>query len=224
MEQGKAEGDINCRREPPCRRNFRHSPVVCGTLHNWSECDQPLVSRGDLPIWFSEDAAATWAPQPSCCPGRSQSYSMLAIETALALRLVYNLPWRQTDGLLGSLVRLMGLRRATPDHTPLSRWAQASSIELARPERPAPLHLVVDATGLKVFGQGEWAAGRHGVSNTRAWWRELHNGVNQDGFIVAATLTGATTTDAAVVPALLGQLDVSVSSFTADGAYDGRPV
>ncbi|MCO4762104.1 MAG: transposase [Myxococcales bacterium] len=84
---------------------------------------------------------------------------MLAIETALALRLVYGLPGRQPEGLLSSLIRLMGLQLGTPDHTTLSRHARTPRIELARPCRSRPLHPVVDATGLKVFGQGVWAAG-----------------------------------------------------------------
>ena len=191
-------------------------------VRNWHEYDQGLVSRGDLTIWFNDEAIAAWEPEPSGGPGRPQSYSTLAIETALALRLVYSLPWRQTEGLLGSLIRLMGLRLRTPDHTTLSRRARTSRVELKRPERTGPLHLVVDATGLKVFGQGEWAAWKHGARKAGPGWRKLHIGVDQDGFIVAAKLTDASITDAAVVPDLLGQLDVLVASFTADGV-DGAP-
>ena len=112
----------------------------------------------------------------------------------------------------------------TPDHATLSRRARTSRVELARPERSGPLHLVVDATGLKVFGQGEWAAWKHGARKAGPGWRKLHIGVDADGFIVAAKLTDAATTDASVVPDLPGQLDVPVPSFTADGAYDDRPV
>ncbi len=193
-------------------------------VRNWSEYDKALVSRGDLTIWFNDEAISAWQPEPSGARGRPQSYSMLAIETALALRLVYSLPWRQTEGLLSSLIKLMGLQLGTPDHTTLSRRARAPGVELARPERSEPLHLVVDATGLKVFGQGEWAAWKHGASNTGPGWRKLHIGVDQEGFIVAAKLTDAATTDASVVPDLLGQLDRPVEGFTADGAYDQRPV
>ena len=193
-------------------------------VRNWKEYDQALVSRGDLTIWFNEDAVAAWEPEPSGARGRPRSYSMLAIETALALRLVYSLPWRQTEGLLGSLIRLMGLQLGTPDHTTLSRRARTSRIELAGVDRSGPLHLVVDATGLKVFGQGEWAAWKHGARKSGPGWRKLHIGVDQDGFIVAAALTDASITDASAVPNLLGQLGEAVESFTADGAYDGRPV
>ena len=193
-------------------------------VRNWRAYDQGLVSRGDLTIWFNDEAIAAWDPEPSGRRGRPQSYSMLAIETALALRLVYSLPWRQTEGLLASLIKLMGLQLRAPDHTTLSRRARTSRIELAGVDRSGPLHLVVDATGLKVFGQGEWAAWKHGARKSGPGWRKLHIGVDQDGFIVAAALTDAATTDASVVPDLLSQLDASIESFTADGAYDGRPV
>jgi transposase len=82
----------------------------------------------------------------------------------------------------------------------------------------------VDATGLKVFGQGEWAAWKHGTRSTGPGWRKLHVSVDEEGFIVAASLTDAHTADASQVPSLLAQLGVPLASFTADGAYDGRPV
>lgn len=110
---------------------------------------------------------------------------MLAIETALALRLVYRLPWRQTEGLLGSLIRLMSLEIQT-QHPTLSRRARTSSIKLHQRASDIPVHLVVDATGLKVFGQCEWAAWKHGEKKAGPGWRKLHIGVDQDGFIVAA--------------------------------------
>lgn len=116
-------------------------------VRNWRAYDKALVSRGDLTIWFNEEAISAWEPKRSGARGRPQSYSMLAIETALVLRLVYGLPWRQTEGLLGSRIRLMGLQLGTPDHTTLSRRARSSSIKLAGVDRSGPVHLVVDATG-----------------------------------------------------------------------------
>ena len=192
-------------------------------VRNWGEYDRALVDRGDLTLWFHEDAIAAWGPEPSGARGRPRRYSALAIETALALRLVYALPWRQTEGLLRSLVRQLGLELSVPDHTTLSRRARAPRLVLPRIRRGA-LHLVVDSTGLKVFGQGEWAAWKHGVRRTGPGWRKLHVGVDEDGFVAAAALTDATTTDASVVPDLLEQLDVPLASFTADSANDGRPV
>jgi hypothetical protein len=192
-------------------------------VRNWREYDRALVARGDLTVWFHSEAIAAWEASPSGGRGRPRRYSELAIETALALRLVYGLPWRQTEGLLVSLVRLLGLELSVPDHTTLSR--RARSLRVAPPRgRSGSIHLVVDATGLKIFGQGEWAAWKHGARRTGPGWRKLHVGVDEEGFIVAATVTDASTPDANVVPDLLDQLDTPLASFTADGAYDGRPV
>ncbi len=193
-------------------------------MRNWSEYDRALVYRGDVTIWFHDDAVAAWEPGPSGARGRPLRYSAAAIETALALRLVYGLPWRQTEGLLRSLMRLLGLELSVPDHTTLSRRARAPRVALRSRGRSDGLHLVVDATGLKVFGQGEWAAWKHGARRTGPGWRKLHVGVDEDSFIVATALTDATTADASVVPDLIAQLDAPIASFTADGAYDGRPV
>ncbi len=142
-------------------------------VRNWGEYDRALVRRGDLTIWFDEAAISAWELGPAGARGRPRVYSALAIETALTLRLVYGLPWRQTEGLLHSLVRLLGLRLRTPDHTTLSRRARASRIRLAPQSRSGPLHLVVDATGLKIFGQGEWAAWKHGARKAGPGWRRV---------------------------------------------------
>jgi len=127
-------------------------------LRNWGVYDRALVRRGDLTIWFDEAAIFAWELGPQGTRGRPRVYSALDIETALALRLVYGLPWRHTEGLLRSLIRLLGLRLRAPDHTTLSRRARAVCIKLPPQPRTGPLHVVVDATGLKIFGQGEWAA------------------------------------------------------------------
>ena len=107
-------------------------------VRNWAEYDRALVRRGDLTIWFDEAAISAWELGPAGARGRPRVYSALAIETALTLRLVYGLPWRQTEGLLHSLVRLLGLRLRTPDHTTLSRRARASRIRLAPQNRSGP--------------------------------------------------------------------------------------
>ena len=193
-------------------------------VRNWGAYDRGLVHRGDLTIWFNDAAVAAWEPAPSGVPGRPRRYSSLAIETALALRLVYSLPWRQTEGLLRSLLRLLGLGVTAPDHTTLSRRARAASAQLSLPARTGSLHLVVDATGLKILGQGECAAWKHGARKAGPGWRKLHVGVDEDGFVVAGALTDATTADAAIVPDLVDQLPAPLASFTADGAYDARAV
>ena len=118
-------------------------------VRNWREYEAALVRRGDISIWLHPNAIRTWTPRPLGVPGRPRSYSELAVDTALTLRLVFGLPWRQTEGLLRSLLRLMHLPLPTPDHTTLSRRARSSAVRA--PSRASDsIHLVVDATGLKV--------------------------------------------------------------------------
>jgi Transposase DDE domain len=161
--------------------------------------------------------------EPSAAP---PWHAPLAILTALTLRAVFRLAFRQTEGLIGSIVALLGLALRVPDHTTLSR--RAATLAVPRPERPsagaqgeaAPMHLLVDSTGLRLCGPGEWLAERHGTRTRRAW-RKLHLGLDADtGRIVAVSLTAKEVDDGAEVGALLDQADGAVASFTADGGYD----
>ena len=145
----------------------------------------------------------------------------MAILTALTLRAVFHLPLRQTEGLIGSIIGLLGLDLAVPDHSTLSRRAGTLKVPHPRPRRDGePMHLLVDSTGLKLCGAGEWLVEKHGAK-TRRSWRTLHIGMDADtGQIVAAALTRKEVDDASQVGPLLDQVTASVASFTADGAYD----
>ena len=138
---------------------------------------------------------------------------------------MFRLGLRQTEGLIGCIIVLLGLGLAMPDHTTLSR--RAETLHLPRPRPPGgakPLHLLVDSTGLTLCGAGEWLQEKHGTKTRRAW-RTLHSGTDADtGEIVAATLTGSNTSDAPQVGSLLDQVPGPVASFTADGAYDWESV
>ena len=139
--------------------------------------------------------------------------------TALPLKAVFRLALRQAEGLIGSIIALLGLDLAVPDHTTLSR--RAESLDVVRP-RPSsgPVHLLVDSTGLKLCGSGEWLIEKHGTK-TRRSWRKLHIAVDTDtGQIAAAALTTSDVDDASQVGSLLDQVDSPVASLTADGAYD----
>src|ERR671938_1383959 len=122
---------------------------------NWTDYDASLRQRGSLTVWFTDEAVAAWRAEPRTTPGGQPRYSPLAILTALTLRAVFRLGLRQTEGLIGSILRLLGLELAVTDHTSLSR--RAGTLEVPRP-RPTggPLHLLVDSTGLKLGGPGEW--------------------------------------------------------------------
>ena len=186
---------------------------------NWSDYDQSLVKRGDLKLWISEEAIDAWIPTSSGRRGGQRKFSDHAIETALALRLVFQLPLRQTEGFLRSVLALMGVDVEAPDHTTLSRRSQRLEIELGSLSNAGPVHLIVDSTGLSIVGEGEWAAVKHGRSGKRGW-RKLHIGVDDSGVIVAQMLTEGNVDDAKSALKMIGKLRGKISSFTADAAYD----
>lgn len=196
-----------------------HIPRPRYRATNWSVYDAALRDRGSLTVWFTEAAIAAWQAEPRTTRGGQARYSDLAISTALTLRAVFRLALRQAEGLIGSVMALLGLDLPVPDHTTLSRRAETLAVKQPRPGR-RPVHLIVDSTGLKLCGPGEWLVAKHG-SRTRRGWRKLHVGVDADtGRIAAALLTAHDEDDAAQVGPLLDQMGSPVASLTADGAYD----
>ena len=157
--------------------------------------------------------------------GGQPIYSGLAILTALTLRAVFRLALRQTEGLIGSVLSLLGLDFAVPDHSTLSR--RAATMGMPRPRASpgsGPLHLLVDSTGLKLCGAGEWLHERHSTRVRRSW-RKLHLGVDAGtGRIVASLLTTKDADDGSQVGPLLDRIEEPLASFTGDGAYDQEGV
>ena len=189
-------------------------------IRNWKKYERGLRSRGDVTIWLSEEAIAAWTPPKNGLRGGQRRYSNLAILTALTLRVVFRLPLRQTEGFLDSLLSLMGLDLKAPDHTTLSRRNRIVKLPPLSRAHDGPIHLIVDSTGLKIMGSGEWNAHKYKASKKRRDWRKLHIGVDEEGFIVAAELTTSGGDDASTVPNLLDQIEDPIWRFTADGAYD----
>src|SRR5919107_5198960 len=193
---------------------------------NWPDYDRALQQRGSLTIWVTPEALAAWHPPRTGRRGRSPQYADLAIETGHLLRLAFGRPWRQTEGLLRSLATLLGVGIGVPDHTTFSRRSPGLALagSLARAQRTGPVHVVIDSTGLKVHGAGEWLAERHGERGKRTW-RKLHLAVDPDsGEILASELTTSEEGDASQVGPLLEQIPGPIASVIADGAYDGEPV
>src|SRR5918998_4536097 len=155
---------------------------------NWREYDAGLRQRGSLTVWFTDEAVAAWRAEPRTTPGGQPHHSALAITTALTLRTVFRLALRQTEGLIGSILGLLGLDLAVPDRSTLSR--RAETLEVPRPRAGRkPVHLLVDSTGLRLCGPGEWLLEKHG-SRRRRSWRKLHLATDADtGRIVASALT-----------------------------------
>ncbi len=195
-----------------------HIPKQRHRATNSAAYDAALRQRGSLTVWFTDAAIAAWKAEPRTTRGGQPRTSALAIATALTLGAVFRLALRQTEGLIGSILALLGLDLAVPDHSTLSRRAETLEMALPRPGS-APVRLLVDSTGLKLCGAGEWLLEKHGT-RTRRSWRKLHIDVDADtGQIVAATLTSSDVDDASQVGALLDQAG-PLASFTADGAYD----
>ena len=191
---------------------------------NWPEYDAALVRRGSLTVWFTPEAVAAWHAPATGERGGQPIYSAIAIETGLALRLVFHQPLRQTEGLLRSIADVLGIDITIPDHTTLSRRGGGLTILSKCADRSEPLHLLVDSTGLKIYGEGEWLDHKHGIRSRRRW-RKLHLGIDAVTHeIVASELTSDDVGDVSEIPVLLDQIDAEVASLTADGAYDGEAV
>jgi hypothetical protein len=188
-------------------------------VSNWAEYDRALVQRGDITLWISEDAIASWKPAPTGKRGGQRKFSDHAIETALTLRLVFNLPLRQAEGFLRSVLSMMDVALEAPDHTTLSRRSQNLNVELHRVSVDQPIHLIIDSTGLSIVGEGEWAAAKYGHRGRRGW-KKLHLGVDRFGVIVAEALTGGDFNDAKAALDLIDEVEGDISSITADAAYD----
>ena len=196
-----------------------HIPKQRRRVANWAVYDAALRGRGSLTIWFTEAAIAAWRAEPRTTRGGQPRYSALAVATALTLRAVFRLALRQTEGLIGSIIALLGLDLAVPDHSTLSRRAETLTLPPA-PQGQAPIHLLVDSTGLRLCGPGEWLVEKHGSTRRRSW-RTLHIGVDADtGQIIAAELTPRDVDDGSQVGPLLDQVARPIASFTGDGAYD----
>jgi len=193
----------------------------CYKLSNWRAYNKSLVSRGDITVWFDEDVIDQWEhDNVEVRAGHPFVYSDLAIETLLMLRELFRLPYRQTEGFGQALVKLMDVDVAIPHHTSLQKRAAklGITIEVARPE--GSIDLVVDSTGLKVYGEGEWKVKKHGADGRRTW-RKLHLAVDPDTHMIAAqSLTENRVHDGDQVGPLLEQVESDVDTFYGDGAYD----
>jgi len=137
-----------------------HVPRQKQRVTNSAAYDAALRQRGSLTVWFTDEAIEDWRAAPRTTPGGQPWYSPLTILTGLTLRAVFRLALRQTEGLIGSIIGLLGLALAVPDHSTLSRRAKTLEVPRPQPRRDGePLHLLVDSTGLRLCGAGEAGQG-----------------------------------------------------------------
>lgn len=186
-------------------------------MTNWPDYNRALASRGGVTLWLHDEVLRDWR----AVGGKGMRYSDAAIRCALSIRAVYKLPLRQTQGFLSSLKTMLGLTIPVPHYSTLSRRAADLAVpELRRGAQAGPLHLAIDSTGLKLFGEGEWKMRQHGKGKRRVW-RKLHLAVDTEtGEILAHTLTGSDHHDGPELPGLLAKVKAPVAVVSADKAYD----
>jgi len=192
-------------------------------VKNWKEYDQALVQRGSITFWLADGFERNWLHTGEKQRGSQFDYSEKAIEIVLTVKEVFHLTNRETEGFLRSLFAMLKIVLPVPDHSTLSKRGKKMKVNL--PEKPNQrLNIVMDSTGMKIYGEGEWKVRQHGVSKRRTW-RKLHVGANpEDGEIQAALLTENSVSDDQAVEALLTQIEQEIDEFAADGAYDKRKV
>ncbi len=192
-------------------------------LRNWSDYNKALVGRGSLTLWVSDEIIAQWRETKRTAKrGAPRTYTETAILCMATLAEVYHLPLRATEGLMRSVVKLLGVALNVPDYTTLCRRRKVVEVELPRRRTDEPLHMVVDSTGIKVYGEGEWKVRQHGYSKRRTW-RKLHFGVDEATHeFVAVTVSTNDFADSQLLPDLLVQVEDEIKQVSADGAYDTR--
>ena len=191
---------------------------------NWKQYNSSLKARGSLTIWL--DKKMSWFAAASGKRGRSPKFSDAAIQFCLTLKNLFGLALRQSTGLVQSVLQLSGLAWPAPDFSTLCRRQLGLNVQVPYTRSQGGLHLLVDSTGIKFLGEGEWKCKKHGPERRRQW-RKLHIGIDAQTLqIRAICVTSNNVSDAAVLPDLLQQLpeDEALESLTGDGAYDTQPV
>lgn len=192
-------------------------------VRNWPEYEKALVQRGSITFWLSDDFEKVWLYAGKKQRGSQYDYSEQAIEIMLTIKEVFHLSNRSVEGFVRSVFGMLNIHLRVPDHTTLSKRGKSFRVRLPGHSK-GPMNLVLDSTGLKIYGEGEWKVRKHGYSKHRTW-RKLHVGANpENGEIQVAVLTNNSTSDAAVVKEMLAQIEQTLLSCAADGAYDKRKV
>ncbi len=182
---------------------------------NWPDYNESLRRRGDVTMWIDESVVDLWAAPASSSRGRPATFSDYSIEICLQVRVVFGLALRQTQGFVRCLLGLMKLDLPTPDFSTLSR--RAGGLQLRKPavkSRTEPRHLVLDSTGVKIYGEGEWLQNKHKTKPTRRSWRKLHLGMDLNtGEIVCSDLAYENVGDPTILPELLDQVEGHVDKM-----------
>jgi hypothetical protein len=192
-------------------------------IRNWQDYNEALVKRGEINFWFDKEVIRQWYVTVNTGKrGRPRVYSDIAIQCALTIREIFHLPLRATEGLMRSIIEYTQLDIQSPDYSTLCLRQKELTIRLPKTEKKQPIHAVVDAPGLKVFGEGDWKVRQHGYSKHRTW-RKLHlaiDAANQE--IEAAVVSTNDFKDSEILPDLLDKIDAELSQVSGDGGYDSH--
>ena len=191
-------------------------------IKNWSSYNKSLVQRGSLTIWFDKNIIASWYNKNRTGKkGRPVEYSDLAIQCCLTLKIIYRLPLRATQGFVSSILELLKIPLTSPDYSLLCLRQKTLSLKIPnRKTSTEGIHLVIDSTGLKLYGEGEWKVRKHGADK-RCTWLKLHLAINEASHdIEACVLTGDNVHDSEALPGMLNQVKGDIDQVTGDGAYD----
>lgn len=192
-------------------------------VKNWTEYEKALVKRGSITFWIGDGIEKKWLYVGKKQRGSQFDYSDQAILIMLTIKEIYHLTNRGVEGFVSSLFQMMKINLPVPDHSTISKRGKDLKVKLAK-KTSQSLNIVMDSTGLKIYGEGEWKVRMHGVSKRRTW-RKLHIGAKpEDGEIQAVILTENSVSDDAAVKVLLEQIEQEIVKFAADGAYDKRKV
>lgn len=193
-------------------------------VRNWKEYNKSLVNRGSITFWFSDEIIKSWKREEKDTAHGNQKYSNMVILCALTLRQLYRLPLRATEGMMKSLITLMKEDLKVPTFSTLSRRGKTLCINLGVKSASQARHVLVDSTGIRVMGEGEWKAMKYGVSRCRYQiWRKLHIAMDAaDQTILAAAVTESVRLDGNYLPRLIENIEGSIAQITGDGAYDKK--
>lgn len=191
-------------------------------IRNWCEYNKSLVQRGSLDVWISKEGMKDWYAEPTNEPGAQPVYSDLAISTMLTLHKLFHLPLRAAQGFVESVFRMTNVSLDVPDYSTLSRRGEGLAVLLTKRKKEKTI-IIVDGSGAKVFGEGEWKVRQHGYSKRRTW-KKIHIAIDEDGEIRAEEMTGNDTHDSEVVKVLFSQEDAKIEAFVGDGAFDTKDV
>ena len=207
----------------PKQKRTPSRPKPLYRVKNWNEYEKALVQRGSITFWLTDDFEKNWRHTGEKQRGSQFDYSDQAILVMLTVKEVFHLTNRGVEGFVRSLFQMMKINLPVPDHSTLSKRGRDLKVKLPK-KASQSLNIVMDSTGLKIYGEGEWKVRQHGVSKRRTW-RKLHVGANPaDGEIQAVLLTENSISDDAAVKGLLEQIEQKIDQFAADGAYDKRKV